>query len=440
MSSRRTGQSQQNKNREREKTVQRPKQKITLEPEVHVRVQGKRNRRVNRWKELLELRWVSYTVAACAAVLLAVLLFNLPQISKGLSFLYQAVFPVLIGIVIAYVINPLVNLIEKNLFYHIKNEKNRHTISVVLVLILVLLVLVMLPVTLIPSLGSSFEGILANMDSYRETIQGYIGKVSDLAAKMNLNISGLTASWDKFLNDFVKNLTSNLSTLISASYNLGMGAFNIVIGFILAVYFLLDKKNMIDSVNRLRHAALTDETYEKRTVFWTRCHDILTQYIGWSLIDGLIIGSINAVLMLIFRIPYVVLISVVVGVANLLPTFGPLIGAGVGGIILVLGEPKHAAVFLTFTFILQMFDGYILKPKMFGNTLGIPAVWILITIIVGGKMFGVVGILLAMPVAAIFTFLYEEEILPWLLSHKERRMEQQEADLDKPSSAEEGEE
>lgn len=434
-----SGQKKQNNRQERERTVQKPRQKVMLEPEVHERVQGRRTRRVNRWKELLELRWVSYTVAACSAVILFVLLFNLGQIGKGISYLYQAVFPVLIGVAIAYVINPLVNLIEVHLFYHIKNEKNRHTMSVVLVLVLVVLVIVMLPVTLIPSLGSSFEGILGNMESYRQTISEYIKKVSDLASKMHLNISGLTASWDKFLNDFIKNLTSNLSTLISASYNLGMSAFNIVIGFILAVYFLLDKKNMIDGVNRLRHAALTDETYEKRTIFWTRCHNILTQYIGWSLIDGLIIGSINAVLMLIFRIPYVVLISVVVGVTNLLPTFGPLIGAAVGGIILVLGEPKHALVFLIFTLILQLFDGYILKPKMFGNTLGIPAVWILITIIVGGKMFGVIGILLAMPIAAIFTFLYEEEILPWLLSHKERRMEQQE-DSDSSSVNKEEEE
>lgn len=112
--------------------------------------------------------------------------------------------------------------------------------------------------------------------------------------------------------------------------------------------------------------------------------------------------------------PYSVLISLVVGVTNLAPTFGPIVGAVIGAFILVLVNPWHAFWFLVFTIILQTLDGYVIKPKLFGNTLGISSVWILIAIIVFGRIFGIVGVLLAIPFAAIIDFTYRELFIVWL--------------------------
>ena len=137
----------------------------------------------------------------------------------------------------------------------------------------------------------------------------------------------------------------------------------------------------------------------------------------------MIIGMINAVFMLLTGMEYIALISLVVGVTNLLPTFGPIIGGAIGAFILVLIDPMHALIFIVFTLVLQTFDGYILKPKLFGESLGVSAVVILITIILGGKIFGVIGILLAIPFAAIMTFLYDEVFLPFLERKKNLREE-----------------
>ncbi len=376
---------------------------------------------IKKFEALLQKRWAAYTVATCSAVILYVFLTNLSGILAGINWIYQTISPIVTGIVIAYLMNPLVNLLEDKIFKKVKNEKNKHTISVILSVLCVLMVVTLLIVELIPSLGSSFEGLLVNMDSYKTTIENYINQLAEIASRMNLDISSLTSSWDKFLNNFISNLSSNLMMILSASYSVGMGAFNLVIGFILAIYFLLDKKNMLEGLKKLRRSVLTETTYKQRTVFWLRCHNILKQYITYNLLDGLIIGSINAVLMLFFGMPYVVLISVIVAITNLLPTFGPMIGALIGGVILVLSNPMQALVFLIIAAAIQTFDSYILKPKLFGGSLGVPAVWILITIIVGGKMFGVIGILLAIPFAAIFTFVYEETILPWFQQRKENK-------------------
>ncbi|MGN0709497.1 MAG: AI-2E family transporter, partial [Anaerovoracaceae bacterium] len=151
------------------------------------------------------------------------------------------------------------------------------------------------------------------------------------------------------------------------------------------------------------------------------CDAIFIKYLACEVIDAVIVGAINAVFMVIFRMPYVPLVSVVVGVTNLIPNFGPIIGAAVGGFILLIVNPIQAILFLLFTGILQTIDGYVIKPKLFGDSLGVSGIWILITVVVGGRIFGVWGMLLAIPFAAIFDIVYHEAIIPALERRKERR-------------------
>ena len=167
---------------------------------------------------------------------------------------------------------------------------------------------------------------------------------------------------------------------------------------------------MTSGIKRLLRAFLPTRRYHSLAVFWRKCNHIMLQYLGLDILDGFTVGMINMVFMLICGMPYAVLVSVVVGVTNLAPTFGPIVGGVVGEFILVLVKPWYALVFIVFTILLQTLDGYVIKPKLFGSSLGVPAVWILISIIVGGKLFGVVGILLAIPFASIINFLYEDSI------------------------------
>lgn len=158
----------------------------------------------------------------------------------------------------------------------------------------------------------------------------------------------------------------------------------------------------------------------------------MIRYILCDLLDGMIIGVANAVFMLLVGYPYVPLISVVVGVTNLAPTFGPILGAVIGAGILLLVNPWYALVFLIFTIALQTVDGYIIKPKLFGNTLGVPSIGILVSIIVFGRMFGAIGVLLAIPFAAIIDYIYKDGILPKLESRRKLRREGQKAEEQAP--------
>ncbi len=376
---------------------------------------------MKNFKKLLENNWAAYTLATCSAVLLFIFLTNFSSFLKIVETIEGLLSPIIIGAVLAYLLNPIVVFFEERALKKVKKDNARYNLSVLLAVLFFVAILVLFFLALIPSLVDSVSSLAYNMGSYVQSSQDLLVELDQFAAKYKVDITEITNSISQALNNVMGNVPAVLNRILSASVNMGSALFNIGIGFILAVYFLMGKSSILQAIEKLRRAALVEQTYEQHTAFLTRCHRILIRYIGCNLLDALIIGLINAVFMIVTGMAYVPLISLVVGVTNLLPTFGPIIGGVIGGFILVLINPMHALIFIAFTLVLQTFDGYILKPKLFGESLGVSAVMILITIILGGKIFGVIGILLAIPFAAIMTFVYDEAILPGLERRKMRK-------------------
>ncbi|MBO4604422.1 MAG: AI-2E family transporter, partial [Clostridiales bacterium] len=146
---------------------------------------------------------------------------------------------------------------------------------------------------------------------------------------------------------------------------------------------------------------------------------IFSRYIVFTLLESLTVGILNAGFMLITGTPYVVLISVVVGITNLAPTFGPIFGGAFGALLLLLAEPNRVIPFIVFTLIIQLIDGYIVKPKLYGEALNVPSFLVLTFLVVGGKLWGFFGLLLAIPLAALLSYIYNNIIIPWLRSRKD---------------------
>ena len=382
---------------------------------------------MKKFKELLEKNWFAYTFAACVGVVLYVLLTHMDGIGNFFSAFKDVLSPVLCGAVMAYLMNPLCNYFEKKIFRKIKKDKVKHSIAVITTVLLVMIAIALLFVALIPSLVQSVSVLVSNIPSYIDNLESNIDKMSVNLMRFGIDTDQIKMSIEKSLSDLFTVIPQNIGTILSTSVSVGSSLFNLLIGFILAVYFLSGKEGFRSGFRRLRHAFLTDKAYVAHTTFWKKCHEILIRYIGFDVLDGIIVGVINALFMVIARMPYVSLISVLVGVTNLIPTFGPFIGAGLGAFILVLVDPMQALIFLIFTMVLQLIDGYIIKPKLFGGSLGVSPAWILISIVVGGKLFGIPGIVLGIPFAAIISFVYEELIMPLLLKHKAKR-EKQEAE------------
>lgn len=373
----------------------------------------------------LKSPWAANTFALSFAVMLYLVLSHFGGILTWLGSVWRFLTPVVIGLVLAYLMDPIARFFEHKIFQKMKNTATRRTLSVVLAILVVLAVIALFFVAVVPSVVSSISGLIANADSYYASIIAFLRRLSESPIGEHFDLSKLTESLQGYVSSLMTSITSNMQTILAKAGSFGTSVFNWVVGLIIAIYFMLDKASLLPGFNELRRAALTKKRFEAHNNFWHRCDEIFIQYIGCNLLDALIVGTANAIFMLICGMPYVALISVVVGVTNLLPTFGPIVGAVIGAFVLVLNKPILALYFLIFTFVIQALDAYVIKPKLFSDSLGIPAVWTLIAIILGGKLFGVVGMLLAIPVAAVLVFLYHERFLPWLQRRSSAREQQE---------------
>lgn len=384
-------------------------------------------------KKISEQPWFNYTVAACIAVTLYVLLTNADHIRAGFRTLSGYFSPVIIGGVIAYLVNPLAKFFAKTLLRRIRKEKVRRVISEVLAFILIIAFIILLLLLIVPQMIDSVRQFVANLDGYVKALTAMMDSVGVSATMLNLD--EIITSSETVIQAATNLIKNNINTILSSSMNVGRTLIQVAIAFMLSMYLLADKARLKSGSKRLLKGILGEAKYEGVLKFLRRCNSILNRYIAFNLIDSLIIGIVNLIFMSIFGMPYAGLVSFVVALTNLIPTFGPIIGGIIGGFILFLVNPWDALFFLIFTLVLQGLDAYVIKPKLFGDSLGVSGLWILVGVIVGGRMFGVIGILLAIPGVAILDLLYQDYFMPWL----EKRRKEKEDEPPKGSGPEQSE-
>ena len=371
-------------------------------------------------------KWYNNAVAIVIGVAAYVILTNLGVITGAVKHIASYFTPIFLGCVMAYMVNPLASLLQRKVFYRIRKEKLQWPLSVLLAMVIVLLLFGCLLLMLIPQLIESIMYLISNTDTYIMTLEKLIGNVEFMGIDLGNQLESMMNSSEDLIKNSSEILSASLKKIASASADIGKNIFNMLIASILSIYLLMAKDNLKSGSKRLLRSLMPQKWYDIVINFVARCNDILVRYIVFSLLDAVIVGGATACFMAMCKMQYVGLIAVVCGVTNLIPSFGPVIGAVVGGFILLLVNPWHALMFLGFTLILQTLDGYVIKPKLFGDSLGVSGLLILISIVLFGNIFGVVGILLAIPLAAIIDFTYEEGILP-LLEARRAKLDAEEA-------------
>ena len=361
--------------------------------------------------------WYNGAVIACIGVILFCILTNLSAVLSALGTFVGYFRAVILGTVFAYLLSPLALFFSTKLFRGKVFDRTRWVFSVILAVAVMLLALTLLIGTLLPQLIESILLFSANVDGYATSLIKLIEasplyNFIDQESFMTFSQNSLTS-----ITDFIKENAGNIVGFAASS---GKNIASIVIAMILAIYILMDSKRVVNGIKQLCSLLLPEKGYKLFRDFVVRCDDILISYIVQSLLDALIIGSANAVFMTVAGMPYVGLISVVVGVTNLVPNFGPIVGGAIGAFILILIKPMSALVFVIFCLLLQTVDGYILKPRLFSGSLGVSGLLILSSTIVLGNMFSVLGILLSIPTAAVLSFVYHDYLLPWLKKRKQK--------------------
>lgn len=356
--------------------------------------------------------WLPNALALSAAVVVYVVLTHLPSLWAAVTTFLGFFSPVMLAAVIAYLVNPLANLYKTTLFSEAKTERRKAVASNALAFVTVFAFLSLLLIILIPQLIDGASAFIENLTAYAASATTSLPTLNLFGVE--LNPEGLLSSREELLGTLAGVLRENTDVVLHTSTLAGKSIIQWSIAILLSIYLLFEKEQLREDSKRLLAAVLSPSQYDVTISFLRRCNSILNRYVVYNLLDSMIIGGANALFMMVMGIPYVGLVSFVVAVTNLIPTFGPLIGAAVGALILSLVEMRFTIMFLVFTAVLQVCDGYLVKPRLFGSSLGVSGLLILIGIVVGGRMFGSVGVLLAIPSVAILDNLYKEFLLPRL--------------------------
>ncbi len=348
---------------------------------------------------------LSNLFVVCAGVVLTITLMHLGQLWGALMKLIHAIMPFLVGFVIAFLLLPIVNRMEalfnKLLFKRKPHPKLGRVLSTIIAYIVLLALLSGFFAILVPQLITSVKSILSYIASFissnRETINQLLVKYEFLS----IEGEKLVIAWENVVSqlmNYTSLLVDNLMAISSSIYTI---VFQLFVGMIAAFYLLMEKEKYCAQVKKLCYSLLKPGTCEL-LIYWTRrAHRIFAGFISGKILDSLIIGIICYVCMLLFRIEYPLLISVVVGITNIIPFFGPFIGAVPSVLILLLVNPLSALWFLVFIVILQQLDGNLIGPFILGDYVGLTPFWIMLSIMLGGGLFGFTGMLLSVPLCAL---------------------------------------
>lgn len=315
-------------------------------------------------------------------------------ISLSMSFIY--------GIVIAYVLNPIVKIIESK-------TKMRRSLAIAVTYILFITIIAIISIYGIPSLIDSIRDMINKVPGYIDSAQRFLNDIVS-----NDNINGLINSTGTLgtIQSYIEKIGYVLMNLLEGSFNtlfnLSSQLVKVVLGFLVSIYVLSDKDKLINDWKRVLVLVLKEKIAKQVIEFGRIYNNMIGTYIGIKAIDSTIIGIMAFILLTIVKSEYALLLSIIVGITNMIPYFGPFIGEIVGFFINIFVSPtKGLVVFLTL-FALQMFDGWYLDPKLIGSKVGVRPFWIIYAVVIGGGFFGPIGMLLASPTAATMKFYYSK--------------------------------
>ncbi len=344
-------------------------------------------------------------VAACSIVIAVIM--HWESVMVELSRLIKVLMPFILGIVLAFLINPLVGNVHQFLNHFIfkdKRQKGCKYISVALSYLILLGILAVTIVYIVPQISESLKELTRSLgygynyviNNTAEIQQKYpvlpMEDIKQLLLKVvPENIFGYGTDLAKFVFPYLYNL--------SASFIKGF--IDVIFGIVISCYIILDKEKISKQIRRVIYAFTNKK---QAPVIWEtfrECNHIFNGFLYGKTIDSLIIGVLSLIVMSVIQLPYGLLLSVIVGVTNMIPYFGPFIGAIPGVIIYLVIEPKYAIIYVIMILVLQQFDGLYLGPKILGDLTGIKPLWVIFGITVGGAYFGVLGMFLGVPTVAV---------------------------------------
>lgn len=356
-------------------------------------------------------------------------LWYIEPLSNFLLSTYGVVRPMIIGFAIAFVIDLPMSFFQEKVFgKFIDPLKHRNLVlalSLFISWIIFFAIITLILVVVIPELINAIQSTIQNLPAFMDAVIKYTQKMPSINQAAidfkenfaNLDLSTISQKITDYASGDSTNLLSRAQNIIS-SVSSGLAA--IGLGFIFSIYVSINKKSLKLNSNRLLYANFNEETADQINYIFKLSYDAFAKFLNSKILSCITLGILNFIGMKILRLPYAGMISVLVGTLDIIPYFGAIIAAAIGVILIFIHSPFKALVFIIFLVILQQLQEKIIYPLFIGKNSGLPAIWIFVSVILGGRLFGIPGMILFMPIAAVLYTLSQDNVNKKL---KEKKMD-----------------
>lgn len=335
-----------------------------------------------------------------------------------LFFVLNILTPFILGGAIAFVLNVPMNFVQRHLFDEERIKKSKvlqkmaRPVSMILVLIAVFGIVAIVMFILIPQLGETFANLGRSIQAFIPQIQEWASRLFNDNKEIMDMVNNLEFDWNKIMDtgiNFFKNgAGSVVNSTITAAKSIVSGLTTFFIAFVFAIYILLQKEKLGVQAKKVLFAFVRRGRAEATVEVLSLTYNTFSSFLTGQCVEAVILGSMFAVSMTILKLPYALLVGVLIAFTALIPIFGAFVGCGVGAFLIFMVDPMKALIFVVLFLVLQQIEGNLIYPHVVGNSVGLPSIWVLAAVSIGGSLMGVVGMLIFIPIVSVVYALFRE--------------------------------
>ena len=335
-----------------------------------------------------------------------------------LFFVLNILTPFILGGAIAFVLNVPMNFVQRHLFDEERIKKSKvlqkmaRPVSMILVLIAVFGIVAIVMFILIPQLGETFANLGRSIQAFIPQIQEWAARLFNDNKEIMDTVNNLEFDWNKIMDtgiNFFKNgAGSVVDSTITAAKSIVSGLTTFFIAFVFAIYILLQKEKLGVQAKKVLFAFVRRGRAEATVEVLSLTYNTFSSFLTGQCVEAVILGSMFAVSMTILKLPYALLVGVLIAFTALIPIFGAFVGCGVGAFLIFMVDPMKALIFVVLFLVLQQIEGNLIYPHVVGNSVGLPSIWVLAAVSIGGSLMGVVGMLIFIPIVSVVYALFRE--------------------------------
>lgn len=344
----------------------------------------------------------------------------------------KLLFPFILGSCMAFVLNVPMKAIEKHLFNNYKGrrqkliQKIKRPLSFLLTLIFLLGIIVLVVVFITPQLGETIGAIIEQIPKFFNEVQIWLNQMADQYKWLADQIGTMEIDWNSISRTIINILQTSIGSVFTSTMGIAVAIFNGVVtfflAFIFAVYVLFQKEKLSVQIKKILYAYLNEKHADRIIEVVKMANRIFSRFLSGQCCEAVILGTLFFITLTLFRMPYALLISVVIAFFSLIPIVGAFVGCFIGALLILMVSPLEAFVFVAIFLILQQIEGNLIYPRVVGGSIGLPAIWVLVAVTVGGSVFGIAGMLIFIPLTSVLYALVRQ----WMYARlKERNIDEQ---------------